>query len=86
MTLYEYLRKKTGVRELCVITEGGWMVATAYIDYEDLFQLPARLCDMDVLGTRFDMLPVRDDKNSTNERERVVYVPVRVIEVGKGPF
>lgn len=86
MTLYEYLREKTGTRELCVIKEGGWTVATAYIDCEDLFQVPDRLRDMDVLYVHFDVLTVRDDANSTNELETVVKVPVRVIEVGKGPF
>ena len=86
MKLYEYLRKKTEARELCVIREGGWTVATAYIDYEDLFQVPAHLGEMEVLKDSFDTLTVRDNKNSTDKIETVVKVPVRVVNVGKAPF
>ena len=83
MKLYDFLRKKTGARELCVITEGGWTVAAAYIDYEDLFQIPSRLGEMEVLKERFDTLTVRDEANSARDKETVVMVPVRVLEVGK---
>lgn len=81
MKLREFLTKKTGARELCVITEGGWIVATAWIDYEDLFALPSRLNDAEVVSTTFGTLTVRDDNNSTRDRETVVNVPVRKIEV-----
>lgn len=81
MKLREFLTKKTGARELCVITEGGWIVASAWIDYEDLFQLPSRLSDAEVVSSTFDTLTVRDDAHSTRSCETVVRVPVRKIEV-----
>lgn len=31
--------KKTQVKELCVIRNNGYIVATAWIDYEDLFTI-----------------------------------------------
>ena len=83
MKLYDFLRKKTGARELCVITEGGWIVATAWIDYEDLFQVPKRLANMEVVKDRFDTLTVRDDAHRTRDKETVAVVPVRMIEVNK---
>ena len=37
MKLYEFLQIKTQVNELCVIRDCGWIVATFWIDDEDLF-------------------------------------------------
>ena len=39
MKLIDFLLKKTNALELCVIREGGWTVATCWIDYEDLFSI-----------------------------------------------
>ena len=37
MKLNEFLRTKTNACELCVISDSGYIIATAWIDYEDLF-------------------------------------------------
>ena len=37
MKLSEFLLKKTQALELCVIRDCGWIVASYYIDHEDLF-------------------------------------------------
>ena len=39
MTVIEFLLKKTQINELCVIRYSGWIVATAWIDNEDLFRI-----------------------------------------------
>lgn len=39
MTVYEFLRTRTSVRELCVIRDKGYIVMTAWIDYEDIFRI-----------------------------------------------
>lgn len=40
MTVIEYCREKTEVRELVVIRSGGYERCVAYVDCEDLFRLP----------------------------------------------
>lgn len=40
MTVREFCLKRTQVNELVVIRDSGWIVATAWIDYEDIFRLP----------------------------------------------
>lgn len=37
MTLREFLKTQTNPCELCVIRDCGWIVATVWIDHEDLF-------------------------------------------------
>lgn len=39
MTVGEFCRSKTQPEELCVIRQDGWIKATAWIDYEDLFAI-----------------------------------------------
>lgn len=40
MTVSEYCRHETGVRELVIIRKGGWTCCAAYIDHEDLLRIP----------------------------------------------
>ena len=35
--LKDFLLKETEAKTLCLITENGYIISTAYIDYEDLF-------------------------------------------------
>lgn len=83
MKLYDYLRTQTSAEELCTITEGGWIVATAWIDHEDLFShnLPRGLANKEVVKAKFSTLIVRDESHSTKDLETVVRVPVRTVEV-----
>lgn len=37
ITLSKFLQNRTAAKELCVIREDGWIVATFWIDHEDLF-------------------------------------------------
>lgn len=43
MTVIEYCRNETDVRELVIIRAGGYTSCAAYIDYEDLFRLPPNI-------------------------------------------
>ena len=48
MTVREFCLKKTQVNELCVIRDSGWIIATAWIDSEDLFSMNERVAKMEV--------------------------------------
>lgn len=37
MKLFDFLHTRTKANELCVIREAGWIIASYWIDYEDLF-------------------------------------------------
>ena len=56
MKLREFLRTKTRALELCVIRESGWIVATCFIDHEDLFcrHLDNKLGDMEVKNDKWE--------------------------------
>ena len=60
INLRDFLLKKTRNRELCVITEDGWIVACAFIDHEDLFlsSIPERLKSMPVKRDQWALLPL----------------------------
>lgn len=50
MTVIQYCREKTNVRELVIIREGGWVTCAAFIDHEDLFRLPPSIARAEVIG------------------------------------
>ena len=52
--LSEFLKHKTEVKELCVIRQDGWIVATFWIDHEDLF--------MRYLDNKIGSEPVKKDE------------------------
>ena len=77
MPLSEFLLKHTNSRELCVITIGGWINATFFIDHEDLF---ARYIhkDLEKATVKFhhwDTLSIVDSQNNSIE------VPAHFIEI-----
>ena len=74
-TLREFLRKKTQALELCAITDGGWTVATCWIDYEDLFHIPPKLADKEVKSDKWDELTIVD-VNGTSIKVPCHYVNV----------
>ena len=49
MIVEEYLLKKTEARTLVMIRDSGWVIASAWIDYEDLF---AHSLKPELLGKR----------------------------------
>ena len=60
MKLREFLRKKTQALELCVVCDSGWIVATYFIDHEDLFcrHLDPKLGEQEVKSDKWDYLPI----------------------------
>jgi len=77
MTLREFLRTKTNARELCVIRESGWIVATFWIDYEDLF---CGYLDK-TLGERKVKLDCWDYLTIVNKNNAEMKIPCHYIEV-----
>lgn len=66
MKLSEFLLKKTQALELCVIRESGWIVATYFIDHEDLFDryLDNRLGNMEVKKDKWDYLTIVNENGA----------------------
>ena len=77
MTLIEFLRTKTNANELCVICDGGWIVASFWIDHEDLF---CRYVDYE-LGSKpirrayWDYLPIVNENNAS------IKIPCHYIDI-----
>lgn len=65
MTVIEYCRKETEVRELVIIRSGGYEMCVAYIDCEDLFRLPPDIAHADVIDSSCDHIKVWTIKANT---------------------
>lgn len=67
ITLIKFLKTKTNAKELCVITESGWIVATFWIDYEDLFcgYVNNNLAQMEIKSDKWDYLSIVNENNAT---------------------
>lgn len=75
MRLIDFLRDKTNVKELCVIRDSGWIVASCWIDYEDLFYIPSNLVDKVVKKDEWGYLPI------VNENNAEIKIPCHYIDV-----
>ena len=75
MRLINFLRDKTNVKELCVIRDSGWIVASCWIDYEDLFYVPSRLVDKVVRKDEWGYLPI------VNENNAEIKIPCHYVDV-----
>lgn len=75
MTLRDFLRKKTNAMELCVIRDSGWIVASCWIDYEDLFAIPHRLADNTVKKDEWGYLSI------VNENNACIQIPCHYVDV-----
>ena len=75
MKLKEFLLRHTNVKELCVIRENGWTVASCWIDYEDLFHIPSRLRDKEVKGDKWDYISI------VNENKAEIQIPCHYVDV-----
>lgn len=64
MTVIEYCREKTEVRQLVIIRAGGWVSCAAYIDCEDLFRLPPNIAHADVIDSSYDYIKVLDHQGA----------------------
>lgn len=75
MTLREFLRKKTNVRELCIIRESGRIVASCWIDYEDLFAIPQQLLQKTIKKDEWGYITI------VNENNAEIKIPCHYIDV-----
>ena len=75
MTLCEFLRTKTNALELCAIRESGWIVATCWIDYEDLFLVHPNIANKEVKLDVWDYLSI------VNKNNAEIKVPCHYIEI-----
>jgi hypothetical protein len=77
MKLEEFLLNKTQTLELCVIRDSGWIVASCYIDHEDLFDshLSHGLRDMKVKGDEWGAI------NITLKKGDVIQIPCHYVDV-----
>lgn len=75
MTLREFLLEKTNAKELCVIRDDGWIVASCWVDYEDLFAIPNKLADNTVKKDEWGYLPI------VNENNAEIKVPCHYVDV-----
>lgn len=67
MRLDYFLSTQVGAHELCVIREDGFIVATFWIDYEDLFarHMDKSLGDKEVKYNEWDFLPIVKENGQT---------------------
>lgn len=75
MTLYEFLRHSTNVFELCIIRDNGWIIATAWIDHEDLFAIHPKLSSRVVKGDEWGMIRI------VNKDDAELEVPCHYIDI-----
>lgn len=48
MTVLDFCLRRTNAHELVVIRDSGWIVASVWIDYEDIFLIPDRVKDKEI--------------------------------------
>lgn len=65
MTVREFCMKQTQVKELVVIKDCGWIVSTAWIDYEDIFRLPEKTSQLEVISDEWGTLDVVTEHGDT---------------------
>lgn len=77
MKLSEFLQKQTQALELCVIRDNDWIVATYFIDHEDLFchHLDHKLSDKEVKRDKWDWLTIVNE-NGAETQIRCHYIDV----------
>ena len=84
--LVDFLVHKTETHQLCVIRDGGWTVATVWIDSEDLFtrHIDKDLRNTVVVGSELGEFPIYDSNKETKELKiPVLYVDVKQKEYRK---
>lgn len=65
MTVREFLLKNTKVKELCVIRDSGYIVMTAWIDYEDLFAINNDIGKKIVRSDTWGIIPILNHNGNT---------------------
>lgn len=79
MLLEDFLLKEVKAKTLCSITENGYIISTAYIDYEDLFihYVNPELLKKEVKESKWGRL------NIVNRYGNSVSIPCLSIEIGE---
>lgn len=75
MTVKEFLLKHTNVKELCVVRDSGYIVMTAWIDYEDLFAINDNIGRKIVKSDSWGTIPI------LNQNGNVIDVGCHYIDV-----
>lgn len=75
MELRDFLHKKTNAKELCIIREDGWIAASCWIDYEDLFVIPQNLSQKAVKKDEWGYIGIVNENNSE------IKIPCHCIDV-----
>ena len=75
MTVRKFCMTKTDPFQLVVIRKGGWIIATAYIDVEDLFRLPSDIAQAPVADHSYGFLDVADPYGQTHSTP-CVYIDI----------
>ena len=75
MTVSEFCLHHTNVQELVVITDGGWIRATTWLDYEDIFVIPECYRDKEVQKDEWGELTI---VNKDGEKSKI---PCHYIEI-----
>lgn len=75
MTVMDFLRNETQPLELCVIRDKGYIVASCWIDYEDIFKIPDSLAREKIKSTEWGTL------RTVNKNGITKYVECHYIDV-----
>lgn len=73
ITLNAFLREYTEVHDLCFIRESGWVVASVWIDSEDLFIIHPDLASSTVLSYEYGTIPI----NGSEARLPCTYIDIQ---------
>lgn len=74
-SLKRFLWKKTNVHELCVIREHGYIVASCWIDHENLFCIPPTLKDRKVKNDEWGYITIVNENNAS------IKIPCHYVDV-----
>lgn len=75
MTVREFCMKETQVEELVVIRDYGYIVATVWIDVEDIFSLSDELSQREVESAEWGLISV------TTEHGDKISVPCHYVDM-----
>lgn len=67
MTVREFCLRHTQVGELCVIRDSGYILAVAFIDYEDLFTIHPNISGKKIKSTEWGYLNITNEDGSKKE-------------------
>lgn len=67
MTVREFLLRHTDVEGLYVVRESGYIIMTAWIDYEDLFAINNDIGNKIVKSDIWGTIPIRNHGGNTIE-------------------